>query len=125
MGKTKKFTLGSRVNSFKYALKGVVQFFNTEHNAFLHFLSTIAVIVLSILVEVSKTEAILLIFAIALVWISEIFNTCIEKSLDFVSEAYDTRIKNIKDMAAGAVLISALSALAVGLIVFIPKIFNV
>lgn len=115
--------LRKRVASFYYAFDGIWRFFKTEHNAWLHLIATIAVGVLVIKYHVTSIEAVLLVFSIGFVWASEIFNTCIEKIMDFISKERHPQIRLIKDMAAGAVLIAAITALIIGLIVFVPKIF--
>ena len=115
--------LKKRAASFYYAFDGIWRFFRTEHNAWLHLAATIAVAGLVIKYHVSSIEAVLLVFSIGFVWASEIFNTCIEKIMDFISTERHPQIRLIKDMAAGAVLIAAITALIIGLIVFVPKIF--
>ena len=117
------FSFRARVRSFRFALEGIAAFFQSEHNAWLHFMATIAVFTLATLVGVTKTEWLALVFAIAFVWVAEIFNTCIERMMDFISDQRLKEIKLIKDLAAGAVLVAAITALAVGAIVFIPKLF--
>jgi diacylglycerol kinase (ATP) len=117
------FSIRARVRSFRFALEGIAAFFQSEHNAWLHFMATIAVLTLASLVGVTKTEWLALVFAIAFVWVAEIFNTCIERMMDFISNQRLKEIKLIKDLAAGAVLVAAITALAVGAIVFIPKLF--
>lgn len=69
------------------------------------------------------SEIILAILAIALVWITEMLNTCVEKIMDRISGDYDERIKLIKNISAGAVLVAAIAALVIGLVIFIPKFF--
>jgi diacylglycerol kinase (ATP) len=121
MNKNSRFSIHSRWKSFQYAIAGILEFFRTEHNAWLHLLAAIGVIIISFVVGVTRTEAIILTMAVALVWITEMLNTCIEKAMDLISEEYHPGIKLIKDISAGAVLIAALSALVTGLIIFIPK----
>jgi diacylglycerol kinase len=87
----------------------------------LHLLATILVTGLCFAFPVSLVELILIVIVTGLVWAAEIFNTVIEKVMDFISPAKDERIKRIKDMSAAAVLVSALVALITGCIVFIPK----
>lgn len=118
-----RFSLKKRAASFYYAIDGIRRFFKTEHNAWLHLAATAAVGAMVIKYRVSTTEAVLLIFSIGFVWASEIFNTCIEKIMDFISTEKHPQIRLIKDMSAGAVLIAAITALIIGLIVFVPKIF--
>jgi diacylglycerol kinase len=121
MNKDTKFSIHSRIKSFQFALEGVIRFFKTEHNAWLHLVSTLSVIILGISVKVTNSEVIALVVAVALVWITEMINTCIEKVMDMISREYDVRIKVIKDISAGSVLVAAAAAFIIGLFVFIPK----
>ena len=118
------FSWKARLKSFKYAWEGIVSFFRWEHNAQIHLAITLMVLVLSVTLGLTKWEAIAVVFSIALVWIAEMFNTAIEKSIDFVSTEYHREIKLIKDISAGAVLIAAVTAAVVGCIIFIPKLFQ-
>jgi diacylglycerol kinase len=115
----KPFSLSKRLQSFKYAFTGIVFFFKQEHNARIHLLATITVIVLSVILSVSKPEVVALILSVGFVWASEIFNTAIEKIMDFISPEKNDKVK---DLSAAAVLIAAITALATGCIVFIPKL---
>ena len=119
---TEKFSLRKRSESFGYAFAGIVRFFRTEHNAWLHLVATLGVIVLGIVYHVTPIETAFLVFAIGFVWVAELFNTCIEKIMDFISTEKHPTIKIIKDMAAGAVLLAAITALIIGFAIFIPKI---
>lgn len=121
--KSQGFSVRARVRSFRFAINGISAFFMAEHNAWLHFMGTVAVLTLAILIGVTKNEMIALIFAIGFVWVTEMLNTCIERMMDFVSIEDHPQIKFIKDLAAGAVLTAALTALATGAIIFIPKLF--
>lgn len=123
MKSQEEFSIRARVRSFRFALEGIAAFFQSEHNAWLHFMATIAVFTLATLVGVTKTELLALVFAIGFVWVTEMFNTCIERVMDFVSDQRHKEIKFIKDLAAGAVLVAAITALVVGAVVFIPKLF--
>lgn len=116
-----KFPWKARLKSFVYAGKGIVWFFKSERNASVHLLATVMVLVLSVSFGVSKTEAIAVVFSIALVWITEMINTAIEKTIDFVSIKSHPQIKIIKDVAAGAVLVASIAAFIVGGVIFIPK----
>lgn len=122
--KTQEFSLRSRVRSFRFAMDGISSFFQREHNAWLHLMATVVVFTLAALVPVTKTELLALVFAIGLVWVAEIFNTCIERVMDFVSEHQHPQIKFIKDLAAGGVLVAAITAVVTAAIVFIPKLIN-
>jgi diacylglycerol kinase (ATP) len=122
--KPQEFSLRARLRSFRFAWDGIATFFQREHNAWLHFMATVAVFTIAILVGVTKTELLALIFAIGLVWIAEMFNTCIERVMDFVTEQKHPEIKFIKDLAAGAVLTASVIALIIGAVVFIPKLIG-
>jgi len=124
MKKENRFSFQSRLKSIQYAFTGLLHFFKTEHNAWLHLIATIIVSIVALVVGVTQTEAMALIFAVALVWITEILNTCIEKGMDVFTDQYHPKIKFIKDLSAGAVLVSAVVALLIGLFVFIPKFIH-
>jgi diacylglycerol kinase (ATP) len=117
------FSLKARPKSFVFAWMGVIFFFKREHNARIHLLAAVITVVAAYCMKVNGTEAIALVFCIALVWITEMINTCLEKAMDFISGAYHPQIKIIKDVAAGAVLVATIASLIVGGIIFIPKLF--
>ncbi len=117
-----KFSIIRQIKSFKYAFNGIKDFIITEHNARIHLTATIAVIIASVLFHISLHEWMMIVFAIGFVWAAEMFNTCIEKTIDFISTEKRPEIKLIKDIAAGAVLIASITAFILGLIIFIPKI---
>ena len=119
-----RFTIQARAKSFGYAFRGIRIFLLREHNAWLHIAATFVVIALSLAFKISSTEWMAIVFAIGLVWVTEILNTCIEKIMDFISLQEDPRIKLIKDMAAGAVLLASATALIIGLIVFTPRLIS-
>ena len=120
-----RFSLHSRIKSFQYAGAGLRAIFKTDHNVWIHFTATAIVIALSIYLKVSSSDAALLTIAIGLVWVSELFNTCIEKMMDFISRDIHPAIKMIKDVSAAAVLIAAITAVVIGCCVFIPKIMYI
>src|SRR5882724_8336824 len=122
MKQNKPFSLRARAKSFRYALDGIISFFKAEHNSRLHLLATVAVFVAAIVLHVSASEMIALILAIGFVWVAELFNTAVEKIMDFISTEQDEKIKFIKDVSAAAVLVAAGTAIAVGCFVFIPKL---
>ena len=94
-----------------------------EHNMWIHIAIALIAIAAAYYFKVTTFEWIAIVFSIGLVMVTEILNTVIEKIADFISPIYDLKIKDIKDMAAGAVLISAVMAIVVGLIIFGSKIF--
>ena len=119
-----KFSWKARLKSFVFAWRGIIDFFKTEHNAQIHLGVTVIVIFLSIFLRVSRFETIAIVFSIALVWITEMLNTAIEKTMDFISLQRRPQIKIIKDLSAGAVLIATIAAVIVGCIIFVPKIIS-
>lgn len=122
--KSSKFSWRARLKSFVYATRGIIDFFKKEHNAQIHLAITILVIILSVFLRLNKSETIAVVFSIALVWITEMVNTAIEKTMDFISLKRQPQIRVIKDLSAGAVLIAAIAAVIVGCIIFIPKIIS-
>ncbi|GAC1417495.1 MAG: diacylglycerol kinase [Flavisolibacter sp.] len=118
-----KFSIKARISSFAFAWAGITAFFKTGHNARIHLLVACLVLATTGFLKVSCIETIAVILAIALVWITEMVNTVIEKIMDFISEERLPQIQMIKDIAAGAVLIAAITALAIGCIIFLPRIF--
>ena len=121
--KQKTLSLQSRISSFGFAFRGIFKFFQQEPNAWIHLAATSCVFIAAVYFDVSNSEMIALIIVSAFVWVAEIFNTVIERIMDFISVKKEPEIEFIKDLAAGAVLISAITAIVVGAIVFIPKLF--
>jgi diacylglycerol kinase (ATP) len=117
-----KFSIRSRIKSFAYAGTGIFQFLRREHNARIHLVATIAVAIAAWVLKVSHLEAVALVSAIGLVWVTEMLNTCLERTADLISKEEHPEIKIIKDLAAGAVLVAAITAVIIGSIIFIPKI---
>jgi diacylglycerol kinase len=118
----KKFQIGDRLKSFKFAFNGIRILFVKEHNAWIHLAAALSVIISGIGFKISISEWVAVIFAIGLVFTSEAINTSIEKLSDFVSAEKQKSIKEVKDLAAAGVLISSITALLIGLFVFLPKI---
>jgi diacylglycerol kinase len=117
-----RFSWRARWKSIGYAIEGIHSFFRTQHNAVIHLYMTILVFGAAIFFATTMGEMIALILAAGFVWAAEIFNTAIELAMDHFAPAKHRRIKRIKDMSAAAVLVSAVTAVVTGLIIFIPKI---
>jgi diacylglycerol kinase len=120
--KDKKFSLSKRLKSFKYAFSGLKTVFSEEHNAIIHLIAATVVITASFLCDLNTYEWIGVVFSIGLVITAEIINTAIENIADFLTTEQNDKIKKIKDLSAAGVLISAMTALVIGLIIFSPKI---
>ncbi len=108
--------------SLNYAVCGVVFLLKSEQNARVHAVATILVGVLAYIFEVNRLEAAILFMAVILVFAIEIINTAIEKVFDVCYPGKHHVIKGVKDAMAGAVLISAIIAIVVALLVFLPHI---
>ena len=119
-----KFSIKKRIKSFKYAFNGLRILIREEHNARIHLFAMICVLVLGGLLKISIYEWTAVLFAIGIVISSEIFNSAIENIADFISKERREEIKRIKDLAAAGVLVCALTALLIGLIVFVPKLID-
>ena len=81
----------------------------------------ICVIIVGLIVKLSISEWIVCTVLFGLVISAEMFNTALEKTLDYINENYDEKIRFIKDASAGAVLVLSIASAAIGLIIFIPK----
>ena len=122
--KEEKFSIAKRLKSFTYAFHGLRVLIKEEHNAWIHLFATVCVVAAGILFKISLMEWVAVVFAIGLVFSFEIINTSVEHIANFICPERDDRIKRIKDLAAAAVLVSAITAAVIGLIVFIPKIME-
>lgn len=111
------------LKSFRYAGVGIYDLFRQENNAKIHLLAAGAVFITGIWFKLSVTEWCLITIQIALVWSAEAFNTAIEKLADTVTSDYHPSIKIVKDVAAAGVLILAISAVIVGGLIFLPKVW--
>lgn len=120
----KQFSWAARGSSFRFAFAGLRSFFCTEHNAWIHAFASLVVFVMSCVLPISNTELILLVLSMTLVWLAEIINTAIEKTMDFISLEKHPQIKLVKDLAAAAVLIAAVAAFVIGTIIFLPKLIH-
>lgn len=118
----KPFHVGDRAKSFRCALHGIAILVRTQHNAWLHLVGTALVLALGFVLEVTRSDWCLLTLAISQVWIAEGLNTAVEILADAVTLEQHPLIGKAKDVAAGAVLLSALGATAIGLLVFLPHV---
>lgn len=119
---TSKNSFNKRIKSFGYAFTGIYELIKSEPNARIHLLVTVVVALAGFLLKISSAEWCVVLIVIALVWAAEAFNTVIEKLSDYLFSEYHETARMAKDVSAGAVLICAMVALAIGLIIFVPKI---
>lgn len=108
--------------SFYYAIVGVVSVFKSERNMKLHFLAALVVIILAGLVKVTPFEWAVLVLTIFLVLTAETINSAIEKTVDLVTDNYHPLAEKAKNMAAGAVLLSAVNAVIIAGLIFWPYV---
>ncbi len=108
----------SILESFNYALEGLIHVVRTQRNMRLHFAIAIAVLVIGLVTGVNRLELIALLLAIAFVLIAEMFNSAVEHAIDVATTSFDPLAKLAKDIAAGAVLIASVNAIAIGYLVF-------
>ena len=121
----KEFSLVKRAKSFSYAGRGVWVFIKTTHNAWIHLAVFVLAIFLGFYFGISKIEWMLLVLAGGFVIVAEAFNTAIEIDIDLTSPDYHPYAKDTKDVAAGAVLLAALTSLTVGLLIFVPYLVDI
>ncbi len=117
------FSFIKRAKSFTHAWRGIGVFIKSTHNAWIHLFILGCVIILGAYLHITITEWIALVFACGIVLITEAVNTAIEIDIDLTSPEYHPYAKDTKDVAAGAVLLSAITASIVGILVFGPYIF--
>ncbi len=106
------------VESFNFAIEGIIHVLRTQRNMRIHFAVAVGVLVAALAFDVSRLELIALLLAIAFVLIAEMVNTALEAAVDVASTSFDPMAKLAKDIGAGAVLIAAINAIAVGYLVF-------
>ena len=112
------------INSFKYAIEGIISSFKTERNMKIHVLAMTVVIALGFFFKLDKIEWCFIIIAIASVISAELFNTALETVVDIVSPERNPKAKLVKDIAAGAVLVVAIDAAIIGFIILGPRVIN-
>lgn len=114
--------LKRHLNSYKYALKGIWLAFRHERHMAFHLVAALVVLATNCILGIHKTEWMITLLLIALVWTAEIFNTAIEKLADRVTMEFDPLIGQVKDLASGAVLILCFAAVICALMIYIPYI---
>ncbi len=116
--------LKDRLRSIWIALDGIKQVLLTQQNARIHLVITLVVFLVAGLLDLSGHEWALVVLVVGFVWAAEIFNTAIEDLVDLVSSEQNPSAKRIKDISAGAVLISVLVAVLVGLVIFGSRLWS-
>jgi diacylglycerol kinase (ATP) len=122
MDRKRPFSVVARLRSFRHAGRGLFGLLVREHNARIHAIATVLVVATGVLCRLERWEWGLVTAAISLVWTAEALNASLEQLADAISSAPDPAIGRAKDLAAGAVLASALGAAGLGLVVFGPRL---
>lgn len=119
---SKHFSIKERIHSFQYAFRGIWFLIRDEHNFRIHLAAAIIVIFLGFYLQVSAADWRWLVLCIGLVLTAEGFNSALEKLVDLKQPNHDLKAGKIKDLAAGAVLLIAFTALIIGILIFWPYI---
>jgi diacylglycerol kinase (ATP) len=119
-----RFTISDRIRGFGYAARGVRTMLVSQHNAWIHAAVTLGTCVVAALLELSISEWCLIILAIVAVWTAEALNTAFEFLAGVASPSFHPLVEKAKDVAAGAVLISAIGSAAIGLAVMGPHMWR-
>jgi diacylglycerol kinase len=120
----KKNSVHYQLNTFRYAFNGLKLFFSGELKAWIHLFLAIMAIAAGIILHIGMSGWIAVSFAIGFVFLAEILNTVIEGIVDHISPEKSEMARSAKDLSAAAVLVAAITALTIGLLVFVPKIIH-
>lgn len=110
------------IDSFNYAIDGLIYALRTQRNMRIHFGLALVALILSVLLDVSKVELLILFFTISLVIITEMINTAVEAVVDLYTRRYHPLARIAKNVAAGAVLFAAINAVIVGYLIFVDDL---
>lgn len=108
----------------KYALNGLKEAFNRELNFRIHLIIALLVIIFSFMMKLTIFEWLFIILAIQMVLLAELINTIAERIIDYIKPDIHPKAKIIKDISAAVVLIAAIFSVIIGMLIFIPKLFN-
>ena len=114
------FQFTGRVRSVRHALAGVRRMMRCQHNAWVHAVSTVIVLATAFLLRITAGDWCWIILAISIVWTAEALNTAFEFLADAASPEFHPLVRDAKDVAAGAVLLTAIAAAIIGIIIFWP-----
>lgn len=114
----------SRPDSFRHAFAGIWHVLRSQENARIHLAATLAVVVVGLWLRLTFTRWAILVIAIGLVWMAELFNTAVEAVVDLASPEFNPLARISKDVAAGGVLVGAIIAVVLGLLILGPPLFD-
>lgn len=124
MTEERGFSFRDRARSFRFALRGVWIMLVSQHNAWIHAAATVAACSLGFALGISRNEWSWVVIVIVAVWTAEALNTAFELLCDVAAPEFHPLVEKAKDVAAGAVLISAVGAVVIGLVVFGPHLLR-
>lgn len=117
---SERFSIAGRIKSFRYAIQGIILMVKSQHNAWLHATASILVMLVSAFFRLSPGEWCWMVIAIMAVWTAEALNTALEFLADVASPEFHPLVEKAKDVAAGAVLISAGGSVIIALLILGP-----
>ena len=117
---TKPFQFSGRIRSFRHAIAGVLRMIQCQHNAWIHAAATLVVLAAAFVLRISAADWCWIILAISIVWTAEALNTAFEFLADAASPEFHPLVRDAKNVAAGAVLLTATAAAVIGAIIFWP-----
>lgn len=111
------------IRSFGFAFKGLGYAFRTQLNFKIHTAAALMVCIMGYHFDIDRSEWLWIIAAMGIVFIAELTNTAVETLVDLVSPEYNPKAGIVKDLAAAVVLLSSITSVVIGLIIFLPRIF--
>ncbi len=114
----------NRIQSFQYAFQGIWHTLKTQRNAQIHASIAIVILIFGLLLKLTLTEWAILTLTMGFVIATEMINTAVESAMDLITIEFNPHVKVVKDVAAGAVLVSAITAVVVGLLILGPPLLE-
>jgi len=114
----------NRLESFRYAFAGIWYTFKTQRNAQIHLSIAVAIFILGLILKLNLTEWAILTLTTGFVITAEMLNTVAEAAMDYATTEFNPQVKIVKDVAAGAVLVAAITAVLVGLFILGPPLLQ-
>jgi diacylglycerol kinase len=114
----------NRIQSFQYAFAGLWYTLKTQRNAQIHLIATLIIFGLGLWLNLTFSEWAIIILTVGFVITTEMLNTVAESAMDYATLDFDPQVKIIKDVAAGAVLVAAITSVLVGLLVLGPPLYG-
>lgn len=114
----------NRIQSFQCAFAGIWHAVRTQRNAQIHLLIAFAVLVVGLWLKLTLTEWSIIVLTMGFVLATEMLNTVAEAAMDYATPDFDPRVKIVKDVAAGAVLVAAITSVIVGLLILGPPLWE-